>query len=71
MSGKKVVIQKFTSRMQGVWGEALYIERETFDQIGVNLVEVEAENEDEYIESVKDADAILSHGGGIKISKKI
>ncbi|UCF90739.1 MAG: C-terminal binding protein [Desulfobacterales bacterium] len=71
MSGNKVVIQKFTSRMQSVWGEALYIERETFDQGGVNLVEVEAESEDAYIQSVKDADAILSHGGGIVISKRI
>ncbi len=71
MSGNKVVIQKFTSRMRSVWGEALYIERETFDQGGFNLVEVTAESEEEYIESVKDADAILSQGGGIKISRKI
>jgi D-3-phosphoglycerate dehydrogenase len=71
MSGNKVVIQMFTSRMRSVWGETLYIERETFDQSGFNLVEVAAESEDEYIESVKDADAILSHSGGIKISQKI
>lgn len=71
MSKAKVVIQKFTPRMKGVWGEPLYIEREIFDQIGANLVEVEAENEDEYLESAKDADAILSHGGGIKLGRKI
>ena len=71
MSSKKIVIQKFTQRMKGVWGEPLYIERETFEQIEANLVEVEAETEDEYIESVKDADAILGHGSGRKISRKI
>ena len=71
MTSKKVVIQKFNPRMKSVWGAPLYIERETFDLIGANLVEVEAETEDEYIESVKDADAILSHGGGIKISRRI
>ncbi len=71
MSGKKVVIQKFTARMRAVWGEALYIEREIFDQCGCNLVEVVAESEDEYIKCAKDADAILCQGGGIKISQKI
>ena len=71
MSGNKVVIQKFTPRLRSVWGDPLYIERETFDQAGFDLVEVAAESEEEYIESVKDADAILSHSGGIKISQKI
>ena len=71
MSGNKVVIQKFTPRLRSVWGEALYIERETFDQAGFDLVEVAAESEEEYIESVKDADAILSHSGGIRISQNI
>jgi len=71
MSGNKVVIQKFTPRLRSVWGDPLYIERETFDQAGFDLVEVAAESEEEYIESVKDADAILSHSGGIKIGQKI
>ena len=71
MSGKKVVMQKFTPRMQSVWGEALHIEREILDQCGCELVEVVAESEDEYIKSAKDADAILCQGGGIKISQKI
>lgn len=71
MSGNKVVIQKFTPRLRSVWGDPLYIERETFDQAGFDLVEVAAESEEEYIDSVKDADAILSHSGGIKISQKI
>lgn len=71
MSMKKVVIQKFTERMKGVWGEPLYIERETFDQTEVNLVEIEARTEDEYIECAKDADAILGHGGAVKISRRV
>jgi len=71
MSGNKVVIQKFTPRLRSVWGDPLYIERETFDQAGFDLIEVAADSEEEYIESVKDADAILSHSGGIKISQKI
>jgi D-3-phosphoglycerate dehydrogenase len=71
MTGNKVVIQKFTPRLRSVWGDPLYIERETFDQAGFDLVEVAAESEEEYIDSVKDADAILSHSGGIKISQKI
>ena len=71
MSNAKVVIQKFTPRMEGVWGEPLYIEREILDQIEANLVETEAASEDEFIESAKDADAILSLGGGIKLSRKI
>ena len=71
MTGKKVVMQKFTPRMQSVWGEALNIEREILDQGGCDLVEVVAESEDDYIESAKDADAILCQGGGIKISQKI
>ena len=57
--------------MEGVWGEPLYIEREILDQIEANLVETEAASEDEFIESAKDADAILSLGGGIKLSRKI
>ena len=71
MSEAKVVIQKFTPRMQGVWGEPLYIEIDTFKGAGVNLVEVQAANDDEYIAVAKDADAILSHGAGIKVSRKV
>ncbi len=71
MTGKKVVMQKFTPRMQSVWGEALYIEREILDQCGCDLVEVAAESEDDYIKIAKDADAILCQGGGINISQKI
>ncbi|MBW1698322.1 MAG: C-terminal binding protein [Deltaproteobacteria bacterium] len=71
MPGNKVVIQKFTSRMRAVWGEPLYIEQEIFNQMGADLVEADVTSEDEYIEIAKDADAILSHGGGIKISANI
>lgn len=71
MSNAKVVIQKFTPRMKGVWGEPVYIEKEILKQIEADLFEIEAATEDEFIEAAKDADAILSLGGGIKLSRKI
>ena len=67
----KVVVPKFSSRSIAVWGEASSIERKTLEKIGAKIVEADTSSEEEFIEVAKDADAILYHGGGVKLNPKI
>ena len=67
----KVVMPKFTPRMTAVWGESLDIESKALETIGAMIVETDTRNEEAYIEAARDADAILHHGGGVKLGRKI
>jgi len=67
----KIVVPKFSPQMNGIWGDPLYIEKEILDGAGVTIVEADTSSEEAFIEAAHDADALLIHGGGGKISRKI
>jgi D-3-phosphoglycerate dehydrogenase len=67
----KVVVQKLGGRQIAVYGEGYDIEREILERIGAQLVVVDAGSEEEYIEAAADADAVLSFGGGLRLTRNI
>jgi len=71
MANHKVVLCKFTARMRSVWGEPLYIERNTLEKIGATIVEADCSSDETFIEAAEDADALLIHGGVIKVGRKV
>jgi D-3-phosphoglycerate dehydrogenase len=71
MANYKIVTCKFTERLNAVWGEPLYIEKETLDKIGAMIVEADSSNVEAFIQIAEDADALLIHGGAIKVGREV
>ena len=74
MQGKKsfkIAMPIFTEQMSAVWGDSLYLEKEVFEKLGAQIVEADTSSEEALIETAEDADAILYHGGAVKVSRRI
>ena len=55
MAHYKVVTCRFTERLNAVWGEPLYIEKETLDKVGATIVEADGGNVEAFIQAAEDA----------------
>lgn len=71
MAEYKIVMGKFTTQMNAVWGEPLYIEEKAFEKMGASIVEADCSNEETFIKAAEDADALLIHGGGGNVNRKV
>lgn len=71
MADYKIVVPKFSSQMTAIWGDPLYIEKEILDEAGCRIVEADTTSDEAFIEAAHDADALVIHGGGCKINRKI
>ena len=71
MAEYKIVMGKFTTQMNAVWGEPLYIEKKAFEKMGASIVEADGSNEETFIKAAEDADALLIHGGGVNVNRKV
>ncbi len=71
MADYKIVVPAFTSQMSAIWGDPLYIEKEILEGFGATLVEADPTRDEAFIRAAEDADALLIHGGGCKINRKI
>lgn len=67
----KIVVPKYNAQMRAIWGEPLYIEKEILEGFDATLVEAEFGTDEAFIQAAEDADALLIHGGGCRITGKI
>ena len=71
MANHKIVMGKFSTQATAVWGEPLYIEKKAFEKFGATIVEADGSNEETFIKAAEDADALLIHGGGVNVNRKV
>ena len=69
MANFKVVTQRPPGVTFDMAGSSFDLEMESLQQIGAEIIEIAAENEDEFIAVAKDADAVIARGR--RISKNI
>src|SRR5437763_4500120 len=69
MAKFKVVTHKLTGASFGVSGEGYKLEMEALAAIDVEIIEMPATTEDDFIRTARDADAIIAKG--VRISKHI
>ncbi len=67
----RVVAQKFSPRGAAIYGEGYDIEERTLEKIGAKLVIVDTTSETGFIEAAKNADALISYGGGLQFNRTI
>ena len=71
MADYKIVMGKFSTQATAVWGEPLYLEKKAFEKMGASIVEADGSNEETFIKAAEDADALLIHGGGVNVNRKV
>ncbi len=71
MTEYKIVVPRFNAQMTAIWGEPLCIEKEVLDGFGAAIVEADFGSDEAFIKTAEDADALLIHGGGCKVNRKI
>ena len=71
MAKLKIVMGKFRGQMSSVWGEPMYLEKKAFEKLDAALVEADGSSDETFIPDAKDADALLIHGGGVNVNRKV
>jgi len=71
MADYKIMMGKFRGQMSSVWGEPLYLEKKAFEKLGATIVEADGSSNESFIPDAEDADALLIHGGGVNVNRKV
>lgn len=66
-----IVMGEFRGQMSAVWGEPLYLEKKAFEILDADIVEADGSSDDSFIADAADADALMIHGGGVKVNRKV